>query len=199
MKKLVVLAISVLFCMTTFSQSLTLSNGDFENGNFEKMNKNAVGAENWYWNAGNSKVAGSTIELSTTEKHKGNKSVKFTASGDIPARYFVMLTKKLGTISKLNYTFTFWAKSNIEVKLNCNFDGSCLKEGVSTNSGTPGDVIKILGNNKWEKYTLVLKGKVFSNVTSFDFTKPANFNVGLEKQTISGNLELYIDDLELLD
>jgi len=199
MKKLVLIASVVFFSINTFAQSITLLNGGFENGNFEKNSRNASGVENWFWQASQEKVPGSIIELVSTEKHQGNKSVKITATGEIAARYYVTLIKKLGIVSKLNYTFTFWAKSNTDVKLNCNFDGSCLKEGVPTKTGTPGDVIMISGNNKWQKYTLILKGRLFSNFSSYDFTQPTNFNIGLEKQNISGNLELYLDDLELLD
>jgi len=199
MKKTILFVCILCAAHSAVAQSYTLKNGDFENGIFEKNSRNASGIENWYWQASQEKVPGSTIELVSTEKHQGNKSVKITATGEIAARYYVTLIKKLGIVSKLNYTFTFWAKSNTDVKLNCNFDGFCLKEGVSTKTGTPGDVITISGNNKWKKYTLVLKGKTFSNFSSFDFTQPANFNLGLEKQNISENLELYIDDLELLD
>jgi hypothetical protein len=198
MKKTVLIASVIFLSMNTFSQTITLLNGGFESGSFEKNSRNASGAENWYWQAAQDKVPGSSIELSTEEKHQGNKSVKITATGEITARYHVALVKKIGVIPKLNYTLTFWAKSNTEVKLNCNFDGMYLKDGVLAKNGTPGDVIVISGGNKWKKYTLTLKGRLFSNAT-YDFTQPSNFNLGLEKQTISDNLELYLDDLELLD
>ncbi|MEI6555129.1 MAG: hypothetical protein WCL70_06045 [Paludibacter sp.] len=199
MKKLIIIALVLFSGFSAMAQSYSLKNGGFENGNLIKGVKNAAEGNDWYWQADQNKVPGSAIELSTTEKNKGKNSLKMAASGEILARYNVGIVKRLGILSIINYTLTFWAKSNIEVKLNCNYDGFIIKDGISTKTGTPGDVIKITGNNKWEKYTLQLKGKLFSGGGNWDFTQPINLNLGLEKQTLSDNLELYIDDLELLD
>ncbi len=199
MKKAIIIAFVVLSGFTTFAQSYTLKNGGFENGNLIKGSKNAVEGNDWYWQADQNKVPGSAIELSSTEKNKGKNSLKITATGEILARFNVAITKKLGIVSKLTYTLTFWAKSNADVKLNCNYDGFIIKEGTAVKASAPGDGIKILGTNKWEKYTVQLKGKLFSGGGTWDLTQPINFNLGLEKQTLSDNLEFYIDDLELLD
>ncbi|MEI7502872.1 MAG: carbohydrate binding domain-containing protein [Paludibacter sp.] len=199
MKKAIILALVLFSGFTAFAQSYTLKNGGFENGNLIKGPKNAVEGNDWFWQADQNKVPGSTIELSTTEKNKGKNSLKMTAIGEVLARYNVTIIKKLGIVPKLNYTLTFWAKSNADVKLNCNYDGFIIKEGTAVKASAPGDGIKILGTNKWEKYTVQLKGKLFSGGGTWDLTQPINFNLGLEKQTLSDNLEFYIDDLELLD
>lgn len=199
MKKSIVIAFVLFSGFSAFAQSYTLKNGGFENGNLVKGVKNGVEGNDWYWNADQNKVPGSTVELSSTEKNKGKNSLKMTAIGEVLARYNVAITKKMGVMSKINYTLTFWAKSNTDVKLNCNYDGFIIKEGAQVKTGAPGDVIKIAGSNKWEKYTVQLKVKLFSGGGTWDLTQPINFNLGLEKQTLSDNLELYIDDLELLD
>lgn len=199
MKKAIIIAVVLFSGFSAFAQSYTLKNGGFEAGNLVKGVKNAVEGNDWYWQADQNKVPGSSVELSTSEKNKGKNSLKMTASGEIVARYNVGVVKRLGIISKINYTLTFWAKSNIEVKLNCNYDGFIIKDGASVKTGTPGDILKIAGTNKWEKYSVQLKGKMFSGGGTWDFTQPINLNIGLEKQTLSENLALYIDDLELLD
>lgn len=199
MKKLIIIALVLFSGFTAMAQSYILKNGGFETGNLIKGVKNATEGNDWYWQADQSKVPGSTIELSTAEKYKGKNSLKMTASGEILARYNVTISKKLGIMSKLTYTLTFWAKSNMEVKLNCNYEGFIIKEGAQLKTGTPGDVIKIAGTNKWEKYTLQLKAKLFSGGGTWDFTQPIVFNLGLDKQSLTDSLELYIDDLELLD
>ena len=188
MKKLIIIALVLFSGFTAMAQSYILKNGGFENGNLIKGVKNAAEGNDWYWQADQSKVPGSAVELSTTEKYKGKNSLKMTASGEILARYNVTISKKLGIMSKLTYTFTFWAKSNMEVKLNCNYEGFIIKEGAQLKTGTPGDVIKIAGTNK-----------LFSGGGTWDFTQPIVFNFGLDKQSLTDSLELYIDDLELLD
>jgi hypothetical protein len=199
MKKAIILAFVLFSGFTAFAQSYTLKNGGFENGNLIKGTKNAVEGNDWFWQVDKSKVAVGSIELSNETKNQGKTSLKITvAPCEILARYNVSIAKGLGLVPKIKYTLSFWAKSNIDVQLNVFFNGSALKDGVSTASLTPGDVIKVIGTNKWEKYTVKLTGKMFSGLV-WDLTQPTGFNLGLQKQTISEDLVLYIDDLELLD
>ena len=143
MKKLIIIALVLFSGFSAMAQSYSLKNGGFENGNLIKGVKNAAEGNDWYWQADQNKVPGSAIELSTTEKNKGKNSLKMAASGEILARYNVGIVKRLGILSKINYTLTFWAKSNIEVKLNCNYDGFIIKDGISTKTGTPSTSSKV--------------------------------------------------------
>jgi len=199
MKKLVLIASVLFFCVNIFAQSITLSNGGFENGNLVKGIKDAVEGNDWFWQAVQNKVPGSTVSLSTDEKHDGNTSLKITASGEIAARYNVSIAKVLGLIPTLKYNLVFYAKSNQNVILNCFYNGTIIKDGESKQTLTPGDVINIKGDNKWNKYTLQLKGKMFSGGGNWDFLQLTTLNIGLEKQSLEADLELYLDDLELSD
>lgn len=199
MKKTILISAILLINLTLMAQSVTLKNGGFESGNLIKGTKNAVEGNDWFWQADQSKVPGSSVELSTQEKNSGKTSLKMSASGEVIARYNVSIAKVLGIVPKLKYTLSFYAKSNMDISLNCFYNGTFIKAEESKPTLTPGDVVKISGDNKWHKYTLKLNGKLFSGGGEWDFSKPTTFNLGLEKQTLSDALDLYIDDLELAD
>ena len=196
MKKLIIIA-SILFVgFSAMAQSYSLKNGGFETGNLIKGTKTVLEGDDWYF--GNNQV--STVSTTNETKNKGKTSLKITAAAsDITARYYVGIAKGLGIVPKLKYTLSFYAKSNIDVQLNSYYGGSVIKDGESKGVINPGDVITVLGTNKWEKYTLKLKGNLFSGGGVWDFSKPTILNFFLNKQILSEKLELYIDDIELLD
>ena len=196
MKKILILSALIIGGLNVFGQNVKLTNGGFEEGSLIKGTKKVVGND-WFWQADQSKVPESNIELSSEVKNSGKTSLKMTATGDIVARYNVSIAKSLGVIPSLKYTLMFFAKSNEDVTLNCFYNGTISKDGESKQTLTPGDVIKISGDNKWKKYTLKLSGKLFSGGGEWDFSQPTIFNLGLDKQSLSENLELYMDDLEL--
>ena len=198
MKKLILIASVLMVGFNLMSQNSLLKNGGFENGKLIEGTKNVVEGNDWFYMALQHKVPGSKIALSSTEKNQGKTSLKMTATGEIPARFCVSISKALGIVPSLKYTLTFYAKSNMEVKLNCFYNGSFIKDGESKSTSSPGDVINISGNNKWEKYTLKVTGKMFSGGGAWDFSKKTDINIGLEKQVLSGDLELYLDDIELM-
>jgi len=200
MKKTIFLVSMCVFAISAIAQNNILKNGGFESGNLIRSTKIPTDGVDWFWKVDNSKLPEGFIELSTENKNTGNKSLKMTLPpNEITARYHMLIAKGLGVVSKLNYTLTFWAKSNIAVKLNVYYNGFAIKDGVASKSLTIGSQSKINGNNTWAKYTVRLNGSLYDSNASWDLSQPTELYIGLTNQVISEGLELYIDDVELLD
>lgn len=200
MKKTIFLVSMCVFAISAIAQSNVLKNGGFESGYLIRNTKVPAEGDDWYWKVDNSRLPGGVIVLTTENKNTGNKSIKMTLPpNEITARYHMYITKGLGVVSKSDYTLTFWAKSNIAVKLNAYYNGSAIKDGVSSRTLTSGAQIKINGNNTWAKYTVRLNGRVYDNNATWDLSQPYELCIALTNQVLSEGLELYIDDVELLD